>query len=88
MVVATFKKAKRYVAPSKNVVAGPKAAKFRADREAAPNNPTKAVSTNESNGWDTHNPKQGIANFVILILENHIHNLIIISSLCVRNFRD
>jgi len=69
--VATFKKANKYAAPSKKVVAGPKAANCCADDEEedgspplcfGDDNPTKAVSTKLSSGCATHRPKQGTAN--------------------------
>ena len=44
-VVATLRKANRYVAPSKNVVAGPKAASCLAESLDDPDKPINAVST-------------------------------------------
>ena len=64
MVVATFKNANRYVAPSKNVVAGPNAANCLAELVLPPDRPTKLVSTKDNNGCATHSPKQGNANLI------------------------
>lgn len=61
--MATLRKAKRYVAPSMKVVAGPKAAICWADVSADPDNPTKDVSTKDNKGPAIHNPKHGKANF-------------------------
>lgn len=61
-VVATFRKANRYVAPSKKVVAGPNAANCFADSEAGPDSPTKDVSTRERSGPETQRARQGMAN--------------------------
>ena len=61
-VVATFKKANKYVAPSKKVVAGPRAANCLAESAADPDNPTNDVSTRLKRGPETHRAKQGMAN--------------------------
>lgn len=61
-VVATFKKANKYVAPSINVVAGPRAANASADCAAVPESPTKDVSTRDKSGPMTQSPRQGQAN--------------------------
>lgn len=60
--MATLRKAKRYVAPSQNVVAGPKAASCTAELALSPLSPTKDVSTRERSGPATHNAKHGNAN--------------------------
>ena len=60
LVVATFKKAKRYVAPSMKVVAGPRAPSWAAPVPGAAARPTDMVSTSERSGPATHRARHGI----------------------------
>ena len=64
LVVATFKKANKYVEPSMTVVPGPMAAKAIAD-EAPPDKPTAEESITLSNGEEIQSARAGPENLAI-----------------------